>query len=111
MGGNQSQKAKPPLSRAPPIATSAIIAIAPATGPLNDCCRRVSGASQGNACPPPAANAGTLRRNDASVSKPVCAARRRHSTLLVNTFISFFSFRVEIHNQQLLAPLTANHPT
>src|SRR5467141_2788043 len=82
----------PPNTSVTPIATSAITAIAPATGPLNDCCRRVSGSSQGNACPPAAADAGRLRTADASVSKPMWAASRRHSTLLLNTFISFFPF-------------------
>jgi hypothetical protein len=32
-----------------------------------------------------------------------------HSSPKYSHFV--FSFRVEIHNQQLLAPLTANHPT
>ena len=39
-----------------------------------------------------AADAGRLRTVDASVSKPMWAASCRHSTLLLNTFISFFPF-------------------
>src|SRR5882762_1594522 len=61
----------PPNTSVTPIATKAIIAIAPATGPLNDCCNLVSGCSHGNACPPAAAEAGRLRIADARVSKPV----------------------------------------
>src|SRR6516164_10615479 len=69
------------------MATSAMTAIAPATGPLNDCCKRVNGASQGSACPPPAANEGKLKTTEPKVSEPVRISSHCHARLLLNDFI------------------------
>src|SRR5215467_11793154 len=91
------------------MATNAMTAMAPATGPLSDWCNLVQGGSQGSAWPPWAPRAVLLKIKATTVRSKKCAFSFRQSTFL-NAFICVF-LPWKIYKQKPFASPTSGHET